>query len=152
MPQMSNRKFRIIMQTVCIFRVIVVYFRVQEKRIPRRQLPQPLVAPPLPSRAGVSRHGRSSRAEPSLDQPHSFAFLPFPCRTSLFPLNPPPWPLLIIIEFLEIFTVKGKGNSPPDFCIRRQRTGCLMLAELPPHHPVPSPCLLFRRLTLCSIA
>lgn len=94
--------------------------------------------------------------EPSRAEPRP---APFICLSPLslphFPLPPqppPPWPLLIIIEFLEIFTVKGKGNSPPDFCIRRQRTGCLMLAELPPHHPVPSPCLLFRRLTLCSIA
>lgn len=96
---MSNRKFRIIMQTVCIFRVIVVYFRAQDKRIPRRQLPQPPLLP-----AFCSCWCQSSWSlEPSLDQPHSVAVLYFPCTAP-----PPPWPPLIIIEFLEISQWKEK--------------------------------------------
>lgn len=111
MPQMSNRKFCIIMQTVCIFRVIVV--GLQDNRIPRRQLAvSPVPSPLLP--CSPSTVVMVARVEPRPAQSrYSFAT---PCI--------PPWPVLIIIEFLENFTVKGKGNSPRDFCISlRQRTG-----------------------------
>lgn len=74
---MSNRKFRIIMQTVCIFRVIVVYFRAQDKRIPRRQLPQPPYSLVLVLVSVVM----VARAAP---RP-----APFICR-SLLPLHLPP--------------------------------------------------------------
>lgn len=117
MPQMSNRKFRIIMQTVCIFRGYCSRLSGEKTNAYRQQ--------------GTWNKEPNTRTK--IQKPRQSSWSPR-SMPSTFHRSHSPLPLLIIIEFLENFAALERGKrkrkrclSARDFCIwqrkRNERVG-----------------------------